>query len=206
MGPVHVSTWGQMPENIVLAKNKEKPESGWGTTETKLRRNFFHPNRCRDVIKCASKLKLSTWPEPHTADSVWSRGLWNPTPALNPADQYQPGEGFEARGRCSHFECKCQQGKGEAKGLFSITRETARAVWAGDPCAWMWDWTALNTANTIQTWKQNQISLPNHTETWNKVNCKTASLAFLLKLSKGIGFKHQFCWQMGWHCNSISST
>lgn len=195
-----------MPENIALAKNEGKPESGLGTTETKLRRKFFHPNRCRDVIKCASKLWLSARPERHTADPIWSRRLWNPTPALNPADHYQPGEGFEAGGRCSCFESKSQQGKGEAKGLFSITRETARAAWAGDPLAWMWDWTAWNTASTTEAWKQKQISLPNHTETCNKVNCQTASLAFLLKLSKGIGFIHQFCWQMGWHCNSISST
>lgn len=100
---------------------------------------------------------------------------------------------LKPEGRCSCFESKRQQGKGEAKGLLSITRETARADWAGDPLAWMWDWTALSTASTIETWNQKQISFPNHSETCNKVNCQTASLAFLLQLSKGIGFKHQCC-------------
>ena len=69
--------------------------------------------------------------------------------------------------------------RGKQRGCSPL--QAARAAWAGNPLAWMWDWTALNRANTTEAWKQNQISLLSHTEACNKANRRTASLAFLLK-------------------------
>lgn len=100
-------------------------------------------------------------------------------------------------------KASASRGKGKQRGCSPLQEKLQEQLGQVIP---LWDWTVLNTASTRETWKQKQISLPNHIETCNKVNCQTASLAFLLKLTKGTGFKHQFCWQMGWHCNSISST
>jgi len=104
------------------------------------------------------------------------------------------------------FRKQAPAGEGASKGA-ALHYRAARAAWAGNPLAWMWDWTALNSANTTETWKRKQIFLLSHTEACSKADCQTSSLAFLLKPSRGIWFKHQcLLWQMGWHCNRISFT